>query len=228
MILAETVGPYTIGLAVVVLAGLPVAARYLRRAVSLEAGPLKATLGEIKQDAREAAEAAKVVGQSIGESNGAGSVQTQLAEATRASQRAEEATANIQHLLTKVFAWQEDHGEADLASFHELNNAVVFLKQLIGEPSEGDLQEPLIPYMHRLRHEAANLATKDRMMVELQHQTLVDAMAMLKEMRARIEDAAGLAAGVATNLAEAQHRADEIIDGEPGEAADAGAQGPKT
>lgn len=226
MLIAETVGPYTIGLAFVLLAGLPIAARYLRRAVSLEAGPLKATLGEIKQDARDAADAARIVGESIGDANGAGSIQVQLAATTRASQRAEEATANIQHLLAQIFEWQSTHDDTDLASFGELRDSVKVLRALIGEPDDA-LGEPLIPYLHRLRHEAANQAHKDRMLIQLQHATLGEALALLHENRARIKDAAVAAEVVASDLAATHQRADQVTDGAPGEAADAGAQSAK-
>lgn len=64
----EMVGPYTVALLVVLLVGLPIAAKFLRRAVRLEAGPLKAELGELtdyaqaaKEHAEKAAESAEAV-----------------------------------------------------------------------------------------------------------------------------------------------------------------------
>jgi hypothetical protein len=83
MIIAqEPIGPYTIVLAVIMLVGLPVAAKFLRRAVRLEAGPLKAELGELHEHVQEAAAATNVVKESVGVANGDGSLQDQVTQLT--------------------------------------------------------------------------------------------------------------------------------------------------
>lgn len=49
MVLAEAVGPYTIGLTVVVLVGLPIMAHFMRRSLRLQAGPLSAELSGVRE-----------------------------------------------------------------------------------------------------------------------------------------------------------------------------------
>lgn len=210
----ELIGPYTIGFAVVMLAGLPVAARYLKRAVRLEAGPLKAELGAVAEHVEQAAKAATiaadaavVVGESVGDVNGSGSLQKQMStlmdrldadekarnEGQHRQAQIEEAVLSIQSMVMTMrqmldthSAWQLAHGEEDMRTFQQLQAACEHLHEVIGDPN-GFGDEPLIPYVHRLRHEMANQATRDRMMVELQHKVLTDAMDVMREVRERLD-----------------------------------------
>lgn len=215
MVLAQDpVGPYTIALAVVLLIGLPVAGKFLRRAVRLEAGPLKAELGEVKQHvvagvakADEAASKAEDVRESIGAANGHGSLQDQLAAIARKAEADDEARAEGQHrqaqiaeavatiqnmvitmrqLLDTHSRWQVTHGEEDLATFLALDAKIAHLNGLLGEPAEGMKDEPLIPYMHEAVHRLRNEQMRGMLSTQ-QAQVLVEAVALIREMRDRLD-----------------------------------------
>lgn len=51
MIFAEVVGPWTVGLAALMIVGLPFMAHYVKRSLNIDLGPLKAQLGDVKATA---------------------------------------------------------------------------------------------------------------------------------------------------------------------------------
>lgn len=209
MILAEQVGPYTIGLAVVMLGGFPIAARYVKKAVTVQGFGMRAEIGAVKEDIKVAADAAKTVAESIGNVNGEGSLQEQVTTMTtwmseESAKREEgqhrqvqmsEAIINLQNMIATMrnmldshAAWQLAHGEEDMRLFQNLQQSCEHLKELLGERLEGMTDEPLIPYVHRLKHDLANVATKERMLIELQHKTLVDAIEAISDIRAELKN----------------------------------------
>lgn len=204
MILAETVGPYTIGLAVVMLAGIPIAARYIKKAVTLEGFGMRAEIGEVKEDIRVAAQAASIAAESVGSKNGEGSLQEQVLtisnyideerqkreEGQHRQAHIAETVSNIQDMIVTMrnmldthAAWQTAHGEEDMRLFQKLQASCNHLQGLLGEPIDGVMAEPLIPYVHRLKHELANQETRNIMLTELQNKVLVDAISIIKDAK---------------------------------------------
>lgn len=207
MLYAEQVGPYTVGLAFIVMMGIPIMVHFTRRAVRLEAGPIKVQLDDLKKHTKTAADASVSNLESLGEANGAGSIQHQLAdlrdrvvidEAMRAAgeqrqRRIEEAVEKLQdqvvatrELMDRTVRWQVTHGEEDMRTFNELHEAVEALRALLGEPDtcSEHSHEPLIPYIHELAHAMRNQNAVKPLADSLTGKMLEEAVDLLKEVKA--------------------------------------------
>lgn len=143
-------------------------------------GIIVALLVQMRRTQRGVADDAKVVADSVGEKNGHGSIQEQIAElredllAERVQRQTgqgrqtdmQEAILSTQAMVASLRQHHADDAERTAAAVAALHAMVDRLEALIGQPEPGWDPTPLLPYVHQFRHDLTNQQTITRGLVQ--------------------------------------------------------------